>query len=299
MLAEFFIAPQTPSQTADLIVQCLGLAILTICGAVMLSQRRFAAFFQLPAQPQHQLEPTDILLGLLAFFWIPSAAMAVLARTGVVTSMPASAPEGWAPAATQVWVGLLGRSLGILLLIAVGVRRFVDGRRGWGLRFDRLPTDIGVATVSYLAFWPVCAGAVYVTVGIMELLQPGVTFRDHPSIELLRGRDTTQAAALLTMVDAGLAAPLIEELFFRGLLQPALARWWRSPWAAILFCGTAFGAIHYTNVETVPALALFGVVLGFVYARTRSLTATIALHMLFNIKTLVWLWLDRASGVSP
>jgi len=298
MLADAFVAPQTPLQTADLVVQCAGLALLIFGGAVILSQRRFAALFHLPEAGEHRLEPTDLLLGLLAFFWIPSAAISILGKVGVATSAPTSAPAEWIPPnAAQLWAGVLGRLLGILLLIAVCTRRFIDGRRGWGLRFDRLPADVGIATISYLAFWPVCAGAVFVTRIIIEILQPGATFLDHPSIKLLRGPDTSQAAAVLTMLDAGLAAPLIEEMFFRGLLQPALARWWRSTWASILFCGTAFGAIHFTNVETVPALALFGVVLGFVYARTRSLTAAIALHMLFNIKTLVWLWMDRAWGI--
>ena len=67
MLAQFLIVPQTPAQIADLIVQCLGLALLIIGGAIILSQRQFATLFRLPEQPVHQLEPIDLLMGLFAF----------------------------------------------------------------------------------------------------------------------------------------------------------------------------------------------------------------------------------------
>lgn len=296
MLAQSIVPPQTPAQIADLIVQCLGLGLLIMGGAIILSKRRAAMVFGLPNQPVHRIEPVHLLLGLLAFFWIPSVVNLVVIKLGFAPPPPASMPADWTPPPVQLWVGAIAKLLGILLLIAITTPLFVDGRRGWGLHGDRIPADIGAAIAAYLAFWPVCAGVVYVTRVIIELVKPGTLLPGHPSIEILQRPDTPSIIVGLTVFEAAVIAPIIEELFFRGMVQPALARWWRSTWAAIVFCGLAFGAIHSTNVETVPALALFGMVLGFVYARTRSLTAAILLHMLFNVKTLVWLWMDRTLG---
>lgn len=295
MLAQFIVTPQTPGQIADLVVQCLGLGLLIIGGAIVLSRRRVGTLFHLPEQPVHRLEPLDLLIGLLAFFWIPSAVNLLVVKLGLAPPPPTSMPADWTPPVVQLWVGVISRLAAILVLIAIATRQFVNGHRGWGLRGDRLPADIGTAIVAYLAFWPVCAGTVYVTRVIIELVHPGMPLPDHPSIEILQKQGISGMTAALTVFEAAIIAPLVEEMFFRGLLQPALARWWRSNWVAIVFCGLAFGAIHSTNVETVPALALFGMVLGFVYARTRSLTAAIALHMLFNVKTLVWLWLEQSA----
>ncbi len=294
MLAQSVVPPQTPAQIADLIVQCLGLGLLIIGGAIVLSKRRAGVVFGLPAQPVHRIEPVHLLLGLLAFFWIPSAVNLLVVKLGFAPPPPTSMPDDWTPPAVQLWVGAIAKLLGILLLIAITTPLFVDGRRGWGLRGDKLPSDIGAAAVTYVAFWPICTGVMYATRAIIELMKPGAHLPDHPSIEILQRPDTPGLIAALTVFEAAVIAPVIEELFFRGMVQPALARWWRSTWAAILFCGLAFGAIHSRNVETVPALALFGIVLGYLYARTRSLTAAILLHMLFNTKTLVWLWMERA-----
>lgn len=296
MLAQVIVSPQTPGQIADLVVQCLGLGLLIIGGAGILSRRRFGSLFRLPEQSEHRIEPVHLLMGLLAFFFFPSAVNVMIVKMGLAPPPPASMPADYTPPAVQLWVGAVSRLLGILVLIAMTIPLFTEGRRGWGLRGDQLPADMGAATVAYLAFWPVCAGTVYVTRVIIELIHPGLPLPDHPSIEILQRPSTSSLTTALTVFEAALIAPVVEEMFFRGLVQPALARWWRSTWVSIVFCGLAFGAIHSTNVETVPALALFGIVLGFVYAKTRSLTAAILLHMLFNVKTLVWLWMERRWG---
>src|SRR6185295_11069389 len=107
MLAQFLFPPQTPAQIADLVVQCLGLGLLIIGGAVMLSKRRFGAFFRLPQQAAHQIDPSDLLVGLLAFFWIPAAVNFFLVKVGVIPPQPTSLPVDWVPPIVQIWTGSL------------------------------------------------------------------------------------------------------------------------------------------------------------------------------------------------
>jgi membrane protease YdiL (CAAX protease family) len=97
------------------------------------------------------------------------------------------------------------------------------------------------------------------------------------------------------IVTAAVLAPFAEELFFRGILLPALAGRFRSTWAATMVTAIAFGAMHYAVPQTVPALIALGLALGYVYLRTRSLTLSILIHMVFNAKSILWLALGAAS----
>jgi hypothetical protein len=96
----------------------------------------------------------------------------------------------------------------------------------------------------------------------------------------------------VVVLSAVVLAPWVEEMFFRGILQAGLARWGRSQWKAVVVSGLAFGLFHWEVGYTVPALAFFGLVLAYCYARTQSLTLVILLHAIFNGKTLLWLALS-------
>ncbi len=91
--------------------------------------------------------------------------------------------------------------------------------------------------------------------------------------------------ALLT-VSTVVLAPLTEELFNRGLLQTSLLAWWgrRHRWAVIGSVSVFFALLHAGAVPWValPALALLGVVFGFLYERTGSLWPPMMVHAGFN-----------------
>jgi uncharacterized protein len=82
-------------------------------------------------------------------------------------------------------------------------------------------------------------------------------------------------------------AGLLEEIIFRGFLQNALKRH-MSAGAAIVVAAVIFGAIHFQPLAF-PGLALMGAVFGYIYHRTGSLYATIALHAANNAMALAFL----------
>lgn len=79
-----------------------------------------------------------------------------------------------------------------------------------------------------------------------------------------------------------IAAPISEEICFRGMLFGGLRE--RLPRvAAALLAGLVFGGLHaLTGVTAVPPLIFFGFVLALLYERTGSLWPCIFLHMLNN-----------------
>jgi membrane protease YdiL (CAAX protease family) len=88
--------------------------------------------------------------------------------------------------------------------------------------------------------------------------------------------DDSPAALVLVCV----LAPVLEEMLFRGLiLRGFLARYPR--WPAILGSALLFGAAHL-NLYQFVVCSLGGVLLGWLYERTRSLIPCIALHAAYN-----------------
>jgi uncharacterized protein len=78
------------------------------------------------------------------------------------------------------------------------------------------------------------------------------------------------------------AAPISEEVCFRGMLFGGLRE--RMPRiGAALLSGAIFGGLHaLTGVSAVPPLMAFGVILALLYEKTGSIVPGILLHMLNN-----------------
>ena len=80
-------------------------------------------------------------------------------------------------------------------------------------------------------------------------------------------------------------APFMEELFFRGFLYAALARA-QGTATSVLVTAVAFMAVHgaQLNFHWAALLPIFlvGLVLTVVRARTRSLAASVLVHISYN-----------------
>ncbi|MCZ6635884.1 MAG: type II CAAX endopeptidase family protein [bacterium] len=82
--------------------------------------------------------------------------------------------------------------------------------------------------------------------------------------------------ALLIVITVVLA-PLVEELFFRGLLLPRLGLRWNTP-KALVVSACIFGALHIS----ILGLTMVGFVFGIAYLRSRTLWIPIVLHITNN-----------------
>ena len=103
-----------------------------------------------------------------------------------------------------------------------------------------------------------------------------------------------KVALLVFFSTASIAAPIFEEIMFRGFLLPSLTRY-VSVTGAIIISGFIFAIAHLSLSEVLP-LATLGIVLGIVYTRSRNLLAPMLLHCLWNSGTLVSLFV-LGSGV--
>jgi membrane protease YdiL (CAAX protease family) len=86
---------------------------------------------------------------------------------------------------------------------------------------------------------------------------------------------------VLGIFSLALLAPLLEEVLFRGAIQGVLMHYFGRPWPAIIVSALVFGIFHLNPVQIVYA-TLLGIVLGWIYYRTRSLLSVIVGHVLNN-----------------
>jgi uncharacterized protein len=173
--------------------------------------------------------------------------------------------------------------IGAALLFA----RTVATPRPWqfGLRRPRsLPAAIGWVVAGYLTF---------VGVSYAWLSAIGQTNAKDTITEDLGAGGSTAAMLGVTFVVC-VAAPLAEELFFRGYFFGALRP--LGLWPAALLTGLAFGLVHVfgSPIAFIVPLALLGGLLCLIRERTGSLYPGIALHCINNSVALSssehWSW---------
>lgn len=177
---------------------------------------------------------------------------------------------------------------GGLIVLALSIRPFSPLPEGWfrsNLSGKWLLWGIG----GYLAALPI----VVVVSLINQQLWDGQG-GSNPILPIaLENRD--RVALAIFFLTASLAAPIFEEIMFRGFLLPSLTRY-LPVWGAVPVSGLIFAAAHLNISEVLPLTAL-GTVLGFVYARSGNLLSSMLLHSLWNSGTLLTLFV-LGSGVT-
>ena len=124
-------------------------------------------------------------------------------------------------------------------------------------------------------------------IGAALVLLPISRIVDKPQ-NVVHELDTAGGPKLAVLVvTAVLIAPVIEELFFRGLLLRSLQRRF-SAVAAVAISGLAFGLAHVVfdwsgAGPVLPALVALGMISGIFAVRTGNLSRSILLHAGFNL----------------
>jgi hypothetical protein len=105
----------------------------------------------------------------------------------------------------------------------------------------------------------------------------------------------TPLGIALTVLLACVAAPVVEEIVFRGVLLSALRDRWGSA-AGIGVSSAVFALVHVVPFA-VPPIFVLAIALGRLFVRTRSLWVPIAAHALFNGIGVAALYGARAAGL--
>jgi membrane protease YdiL (CAAX protease family) len=181
-----------------------------------------------------------------------------------------------------LWIGLLGG-----VWYASRTRGSGSLSRDFGLRLQ-WPKDVVLGIAAGLFSQYVLILLLYLP---FEQLDPSLRHR----LETPAKHDTAavHGAGWVTLLILLLAigAPLVEELFFRGLLQRSLARRF-GPAVGVVGAALVFGLAHFELLQ-LPALIVFGLVLAILAQRTGRLGPSIVAHATFNAATVLTLTISR------
>lgn len=172
---------------------------------------------------------------------------------------------------TGLWLGLLGAAI-----YASRVHGSGSLVKDFGFRIGAwwdLPLGVAVG----LAFQYVVIPVLYLPFRrVDKTLTQQLSQPAHKETAAAHG--SVQVVVLILFLVIG--APLVEELFFRGLLlRSLLAR--TTPLIAIPLSAVLFGLAHFEPLQF-AGLALFGVALGVLAWRTGRLGPSFGAHMAFN-----------------
>ncbi len=173
-----------------------------------------------------------------------------------------------------LWVGLFGVPLWV-------VSRYDLSWSALGLAFRRRDVLSGLA-IGVLA-QAVLVPLIYVPILLLrDDLDVAAEARD-----LVDKADGLGVALLVLVVVVG--APVVEEVFFRGLAQRAIVRR-LGRWPGLVATSLLFGLVHFQLLQF-PALVAFGLVAGWLAQRDGRLGRAIWAHVGFNAWTVgVLLW---------
>jgi uncharacterized protein len=96
--------------------------------------------------------------------------------------------------------------------------------------------------------------------------------------DILSGLDVLNPYLIVVTV---LAAPVFEELIFRGIILDGFLKRYK-PWTAIFLSSLIFGIAHLNIPQFINAM-MIGILMGWVYWKTSSLLLTILIHFINNL----------------
>jgi membrane protease YdiL (CAAX protease family) len=182
--------------------------------------------------------------------------------------------------ATQLLLGAVTFGIALVAVPVLSVR-FLHHQSiaALGLRSRRLWRDLLAGAGSGLALFLVTV--IVVAPALYALITLVTGERVTPPSQPILPSDPNNGQIAMGAFAAIIAAPIAEEVFFRGFLFGGLRGRLRFPYAAVV-SAVVFGVFHVIPL-LIPLMIFVGIGLAYIYERRGSLFASIAAHSTFNV----------------
>jgi len=135
-------------------------------------------------------------------------------------------------------------------------------------------SELGVSIMIALVMIPVMG---LVSLGVRQLLYGESV---NPQVEMVRLEGASHGEVALMFFLIGIAIPIMEEVFYRGLCLTWIARRHGNR-VAIVLSALIFGIVH-VDIPIAVGTALMGLVCGWLRVKTNSLLPAMSIHMVNN-----------------
>ena len=174
---------------------------------------------------------------------------------------------------------------GIIVLLWLGwlsMHYFGSVKSGWGLQAPfkaKWLLMIGLATLGLCAFAWIYADIT--TVLKIEL---------HPQEVVTMVSQTESQAEILPvfLIICGFG-PIMEEIIYRACFYSAVKNQFGIFWG--VFLSSLIFALMHMNMSSLMPLFMVGVMCAIIFERTKSLTASVIVHSLFNLVGLIFIYI--------
>ena len=187
---------------------------------------------------------------------------------------------------------------GVALLVILGFLRRIYKKSLSDLGFStkNLWKNIFYGAAGYIALIPVIVAigiVVYVILNFLKIKPP-----PQPIVGLFLAEKSTGLIYASSII-AAFFGPVIEEIFFRGVMYNAVKRkigvFWGIAVTSVLFSFLHTHAATYFLVGFLP-IAILGAVLAYLYEKTGSLVPSITLHVLNNVGSIIMVFTFKYMG---
>lgn len=229
--------------------------------------------------PVGHLDMLDMAMcGIIVLYFSMGALMAAATPPG------ASAPPTTTNMELDSYKVFNGTCLNLILAFVLLVRMFHTGRlEALGLKKRSLKT---------LLYAPAAGFAIVLAIhflldqtGLFQWIEHVTHAPAEQSIVSVLRHSSDIPLIIVICFSAAVAAPIVEELIFRGYLYPIMKKY-TGAWFALISTSLLFGIIHVSLVPLIP-LAIFGAMLVLLYEYTGSIWTPMIAHCIFNTTTLI------------
>jgi membrane protease YdiL (CAAX protease family) len=283
-------APEvTPSQIVT------GLAFLLILAAsgtiwAWVASRRNRGLVALAFEPREPIAwHPGVLAVSLSWIGLQVAGGLLGLISEMVSPAPAAPPPDPTAEASAVGVllsAVISLTIWGVVLAALWWQSPTHRLADYGITFRRLPQQVVVGTLGSLA------SAIPVLVAALMVAPFRTEKTQHVLLQFIRGEADVVAIAAVAFI-AVVAAPLMEELIFRVVLQGWLTTTLPERQALPIAAGI-FAAVHGWP-DAIPLFPL-ALILGMVYHRTHRYFTVVVLHAIFNATNLAFALLAPESS---
>jgi membrane protease YdiL (CAAX protease family) len=175
-----------------------------------------------------------------------------------------------------LWIGFIGGPL------------YASRRKGTSLKEDfgftmkwaDIPIGLAIGAFAQIVILSILYKVIFIWTGEQDV---------SAQAREITSKATSPALTVLLVLGVAIAAPVFEELFFRGLSQRAIAKR-LGPALGVVLSALFFAVAHFQTLQF-PGLLAFGLILGFLAHRFGRLGPSIFAHIGFNLVAavlLVW-----------
>ena len=192
-------------------------------------------------------------------------------------------PQSRLPVIALLLQTLILPGVGLAVVVTLMRERRLSPARAFGISSKDVPANVAMGIMFYLATVPLYVFCSAVYLNVLDMV--GYRVEPQEVLELLidAGQPGWLRSHLVLL--ALFAAPLVEEVLFRGIALPVLLRRFR-PASAIFLASLLFALLHF-HIPSIVPLFVIATAFSLGYIHSGSLLVPIVMHALFNTVSLI------------